>query len=161
MASDLPALWLATYSRAVADTGTGGLFNVGTPLITGFYNTRAPAAATYPYAVYQVEASEKALAFRTNGWTRHVAMHVYTQVVSDGTLGLNRGALIMERLEGDWDAQTLGTGPTYGFNRFKPTLTNSGWTADIFELQDSREEHDENVYHWIMQFTINNWKAAA
>lgn len=168
MASDLPALWKSVLDRVNADTGSGGLRNVTTPLITGVYNTRPPFTAEgsdpFPYLVYSVFESENRNAFRTRVWRRRVRFDIFVQVDPNGTLDvLQRGADILRRVEGDWEDQAVGTAPTFGFDRFQPTLTSSGWTAGIFDLVDSGEDHspEDELYTWTMTFDILTSKAGA
>lgn len=168
MASDLPALWKAVRDRVNADTGSGGLLNVTTPLIVAIYNTRPPepsdSSTVFPYIVYSVFESENTSTFRTRAWKRRVRFDTFVEVEPNSTLDvLQRGSDILRRLEGDWEDQVAGTAPTFGFDRFQPTLTGSGWSADIFELVDSGEDHSigDRLYTWSMTFDITTSKAGA
>lgn len=42
-------VWQAILDRMLADTGAGGLFQTGPPLITTAYVGQAPASTAYPY----------------------------------------------------------------------------------------------------------------
>lgn len=168
MASDLPALWLAVLDRVTSDTGTGGLLNVTTPLLagSGIYNTQAPStegtSSVYPYIVYATASSQNDSEFETRGWIREIDFHIYVEKSSSSiTDPMQRGADILRRLEGDWEDQPAGTQPSFGFDRYKPSLGSSGWTPDIFELIDSRDLHEDEVYHWMMTFRIRNSKRRA
>lgn len=169
MASDMPALEAAILNRITGDTGSGGLLNAGTPLITTVYNSEFPAdedtTTDFPYIVFQVTDSEPADAMRTRVWKRVVVFHVYvlkqpaTQYASGDPLTV--GSLILRRLEGDWEDQTFQTQPTFGFDRFKPDISSSGWTAGLFKMLSSSAQHEDKVYHWVMELEILDSKAGA
>lgn len=169
MASDLPALWLAVYNRLTGDTGSGGLFNSGNELVEAVYNTRPPimpeTPTPFPYIVYSVfESSPEESAFRTRVWRRRVRFDVYVEMEANNTIDpLARGGLILRRLEGNWDEKAAGVAPDYGIDRFQPTLTGSGWTADIFDAVDGGEDHnpDDRYYCWFMTFDIRCSKVGA
>lgn len=167
MASDLPYLWRDVYDRINTDTGSGGFLYSASPLITAVYNTRGPVNADsgttgFPYIVYSTFNGENQSDFRTRVWFRQVRFDIYLETEANSTIDpLARGAAIMRRLEGNWEDKTAGTAPDYGFDRWKPTLTSSGWTADIFNLIESEDDHDEDMYHWYMTFNIRTSKVGA
>lgn len=47
------------YNLAIADTGTGGLFNVSSPLITGWYTGEALQNAEWPYVCCTLSADSE------------------------------------------------------------------------------------------------------
>lgn len=53
------ALAVGISTAIDADTGTGGLLNAGTPLITGGWNIEAPQEAVYPYIVFSPTLDEE------------------------------------------------------------------------------------------------------
>jgi hypothetical protein len=53
MAGPWETLAGALRTVALADTGAGGLFQTGSPRITGIFNTQAPQGQAYPYVVMQ------------------------------------------------------------------------------------------------------------
>lgn len=146
---DIARLWDAIRDRAVADTGSGGLFNATTPLVSGFYNTFAPTSATHPYCVY-VTAS----ATPDNGFNKDVVrvnFRIQSYVArkpANGADAMQVGSDILNRVYGDSSA---GGAPTYGFARWSPTLAGS-WTATVVEFVDVIEDHGNDYYCWVQSF---------
>lgn len=169
MASDLPYLWLAVYNRLTGDTGSGGLFASGSNLVRAVYNTRPPVSvegtSNFPYIVYSVfESDPSESAFRTRVWRRRVRFDVFVEAEANNTVdAMARGSDILRRIEGDWEDQATGTGPTFGIDRWKPSLTGSGWTADIFDPVDGGEDHsfEDGYFSWFITYDIRNSKAGA
>jgi hypothetical protein len=146
---DLAALWDAVRDRAVADTGSGGLFNA-TALITGFYNTVASDTGTLPYVIYTTPSATPTNAFTADVVEVQIRMQVYVKKFpDDGSDPMNVGSQILARLYGNWSVN--GSQPTYGFHRWLPTLSGS-WTADTFQFTGTIEEHDQHAYCWIQTF---------
>lgn len=67
MAGAWVALASAVRTIAVADTGAGGLFETGSPLVTGFFSVQAPQGHPYPYIVMQQVADPVSDTFATEG----------------------------------------------------------------------------------------------
>lgn len=157
-------LWKAVYDRAQADTGSGGLFeSSGTNLLTGFYNTRLPTDQGFPAVVYEISS-----AFADDGFAKairdiDIRFHIFTkeEPTDGGTDGWTLLANISARIGGDWTSQSDRV-PTYGFDRFEPTLTG-GFTADIMALVDSIENHEpENgILHQIDTYSLLISRAGA
>lgn len=69
--------------------------------------------------------------------------------------------LILDRIEGDWTAQSVGTGPTYGFHRWTPDITASGYACDSWRMTSCTPSHDEGVLHFVQTFEFFVTKAGA
>lgn len=151
------AIGKVIYDRAQADTGSGGLFNSGNELITGIYNTFAPFDTAYPYIVYFLPAVTATTAFRKEIVQVDVQFSLFVETTggssgsSSGYDGLLVASNILARVYGDSaTAQSFGT-PTYGFQRWKPTLSGS-WTADTMIHQNSATQHEAGLYHFIEEY---------
>jgi hypothetical protein len=162
MAHWMPALQKAIWDRFRADNGAGGLWASGSELIGGVYMTNAPENASGSHIVVAVVGTGREDAFRTRQVLVEVDFH--TKVPRPSSLGqdpstaddgLVAGAIIMERIDGDWDRQPAGTPPTYGFDRYRLTLAGTTpWTADIMEFQEARDETDAAWFHWVQTFRV-------
>ena len=121
---------LATGIRTLvnADTGTGGLRHVTTPLITAFYTNFAPQGATIPYAVLikVSEAEEKAFASSP----RSVMFGVQLSIWTDRDDGMLAGQAIADRFQVVLD-------------RIAPSVSG-GWTASQLLRGDSVGPLDED-----------------
>lgn len=141
MSFPMPAIFAAIRDRLMADTGAGGLVNADVPLVTGVYFLRAPASAAAPYIVIRSpRGSAPHEGFGTSSRTREIAVEYYVQTAPALEYDpVARAFAIQNRIEGDWDEQAGGA-PTYGLNRWHPTLTGaSGWEADIVEYREDGE----------------------
>lgn len=148
------ALLTDVYNRLLADTGSGGLF-AGTPLVNGAYNVYAPsstAASAYPYIIFNAETSENVDSFNTAVVDARFSVHTYVaEEDASGIAPWSRGKAIVARVRGDWDAQA-GRTPSFGLDRWQPTLTGSGWSASIVVSDTEMEQHEEGVMHWVQSF---------
>ena len=151
--SYLAALWGQINARAIADTGTGGLFNAGTPLVTAIYNNTMPEGSTFPYLVYDTLAATPRDAFRTSMfrvvWRVNVYVEKNSTTITDTAA---RGSAIIARLLGDWTAQNYGVAPTYGYDRWTPDLSSAGWSATASRSIGSGEAHEDFLWHWYEEF---------
>lgn len=146
-------------ARLVADANLTGLLGAATSL----YNQYVPPDTAMPYVVYDMESAETDDAFRTARYIAGFRVHWYVAERDNANAysPVVRGRAIELRIMGDWTAQTAGTGPTFGIQRWKPTLTSSGWTADLCEWQRTVADHTGGVMHWIAEFKVGIAKAAA
>lgn len=67
MAGAWIALSTAIRTAALADVGTGGLFQTGTPMVTGLFSVKAPQNQPYPYIVLQQVSEPQSDTFNTEG----------------------------------------------------------------------------------------------
>ena len=149
-------LWKAIMDRAKTDTGSGGIFEVGgTNLVTGFYNIWLPTDQTFPAVIYEIAAAFDFGMFKANMIDIDIRMHVFAKMVPvDGdTPGGDLLAAIVDRINGDWILQSGGL-PTYGFDRWTPTV--SGWDTDMMVHEDSIENHEQEngILHQIESFAM-------
>lgn len=172
MAYWLTELEKAIYDRLTGDTGSGGLFNVGNELLAthplgssagvGVYNTQIPNASSgtvFPAIVFQVTAAQGDDALRTA--TRQVRVYVSVEVQRTNPSGtssaynpLSRGALILQRVEGNWYEKAAGTAPDCGLDRWKPDLgVGTTWVSDILAIESWSAAHDDMVLRWELTFT--------
>lgn len=159
---DLSALWLAVRNRAKADTGAGGLFAPGAYLISDIYENDWPEAVPLPIVVYDVAGTENLDGFRNALEKVLVRFSVYVRtdpVVS--TEATATASKIINRLEGDWPAQSYGTGPTFGFDRWIGTLSSSNWTKCMMIRRGTRAEHSAGVLHYVLDFEVHLTRAGA
>lgn len=148
---NLAYLWDMIRDRATADTGSGGLFNVASPLITAMYYARLPSTSAMPFVLYTVPSYTE-----RDGFTKDVieatvrfaafVPFVGTSSITDPVL---RGAQIMTRLRGDTSG---GSAPTYGFHRWNPAATDNSWKFVHFQLTSEFEEHADDYYCWVQEY---------
>lgn len=161
--ADLAALWIAVRNRALDDDGAGGLFAPQANLISGIYENDWPESAQLPIVVYDVASTNQIDAFRAAVYEVDVRFGIY--VKTDPVVSTEASALasrIINRIRGDWQDQSAGTAPTYGFHRWSPgTLTSSEWSARDFRHLSSRAEHSQGVLHYIEAYRAIVQQAAA
>lgn len=143
--------------RAVADTGSGGLFNSGNELVTGFFNIRAPAEQGFPLVVNTILTGLDASAFSTGVETIIGQFDVWCaeQPPSGATDPLLRLSQIEARLRGDWTTGTVT--PSYGFHKFKPTLSgmvSDPWVASPMQITNTSEQHEEGMFHLVLSWEL-------
>jgi hypothetical protein len=85
------ALDAALYAKFAQDTGAGGLFNSGTPLITGAFNRLAPEGQAFPYLIWQTPSATDYYTLTKLAKTRHV---VTVKIVDKGTSSKTAGAAL-------------------------------------------------------------------
>lgn len=148
-------LWTAIKARAESDTGTGGLFNVGTPLVSGIYNTFASPAMTdqNKYIVFSVASASQEDGFDIDVITYTFRFAVYSPVAG----GLAGPSAIIDRLYGN-GVSSSGNLATYGFHRFKPSLSG-GWTATVMQRVDQDQNHSEDCYCFVETYRVTCSKA--
>lgn len=109
-----------------ADTGSGGLFEVGgANKITGIYNTVAPQTQTQPYIVFTNVSAPEIKSFDTDAVEYTVQFDIYAPWRTDG----KTVTAIADRL------RTV-------IDRVAPSLT--GWTADFGQIVNSRGPEQED-----------------
>ena len=152
---DPAALWQAIRDRALDDDGAGGLFAGATPLVTEIYENNTPTGAQMPYIVYDLEYSIQMDGFRTALYLVQVRFGVFVkkdEIVS--TEATTRASQIIRRIRGNWQDQSYGTGPTYGFDRHILTL-DGDWTAGMMQHIDSRALHEETALHYVETYRVH------
>lgn len=141
MAYYLTELMDAIRDRLQADTGSGGLFASGAELVSSVWPVRAPEEsdgywhaagkdAEDPHIVFNVRATGAPDGFRTKSRAVEISLAIYVKPSHDPASDpLEDLGAIAARVEGDWEAQSVGTAPTYGLVRWTPTITNHGANA--------------------------------
>lgn len=148
----LPLLMQSIRTRLTGDTGTGGLFASGSPLLSGVFLTRAPEKQAFPFAVITLVDATADDAFRTK--TDTVVFQVSVYVDLNSTSPLQRMSDILERIDGNWETVAYGTQPTYGLDRWRPTVT--GWSPDIVTRERAMQMADTpDVLTFIAQYRVN------
>lgn len=152
----LASMMGAVYTRLNGDTGTGGLRNVASPLIEAVHVYRAPTNATLPYVTFNTSATNaEHEGFRTRVRSVTIDVHTWVQRAATGYNPLDRCDLIMARIIGDWPDQLSGTGPTFGLDRWQPTLTGTGWEASIFDfVEEFDASEEEDRFHFIQTLQL-------
>lgn len=146
---DLVALWTAVKARADADNAAAGIGSAASGrIITGIFNTAVPVGTDRPFIVYNVASCNQIHTFATEGWEVIIRMSIY--VSRNMANGMSKLAAIEARVYGDTAA---GSAPSYGFQRWKPTLSGS-WVADSMVVEDMIINDDDEGYQHIMQFKL-------
>jgi hypothetical protein len=143
---DLAALYKVIYDRAVADTGSGGLFNSGTPLITGIFNNSVASSAVLPYIVYNVAADTAMHAFTRDIFRYQFRLQVY--VARNTADPFLVGSNIIKRAFGD---SSGGSAPSYGFHRWTPSLAGSWVSTTVLSLGE-HQEHTDDCFCWVQDY---------
>jgi hypothetical protein len=145
------------YERLKADTGTGGLFSEASgeePLVSSVWNDEAPEATNPwwtaqglspedPMIVFYCDTIADAETTETVGREVALTLEVYVRArPEDGTVPTETMGLILDRLEGNWYAQSSGV-PSYGLVRWEPTLdggwsfVGGGWAIDRIDREEN------------------------
>jgi hypothetical protein len=147
-------------ARAIADTGSGGLFNVSAPLVKSCTHEYAPAtdsatngADIFPYIVFTFPAWEDEPTFTTDLQRLVVQFHVYA--LREG--GSKVCGDILDRIYGDGIRQTTRI-PTYGFHRHSLSLGDTDltapWTSGPMVRMSRNTAHERDVYHYIDSYSV-------
>lgn len=143
--ADIAAKVLA---RLQADTGTGGLFNVSSPLVTAAYWDLGPHAMVEPYIAYQI-TTERATTegFKVSAVRASITISaVVVRTLASATAPMDTASAILARIYGN--AAEQGGAPSFGFHRWVPSLA-SPWvsTACGFLSQTVEGDQDRFVIH--------------
>lgn len=142
------------YDRYEADTGSGGLKNAVSPLVTGFYRDIAPAwlgtgttaVQSYPYVVWSLVNVEAQDAFKIPIELITVRFSVFSKTETGGQA---RNA-VTERLIGDWRKQATRV-PSYGFDRYR--FSGAGGTG-AFVFRRMYEFPERDIYQQVLEFDL-------
>ena len=151
----LPKLWTNIADRLEADPTLIGYLPTGARIM----NDVNYDDADLPLVSYNVVSDTANDAFRLRSREVSFDIHVYVErfaknrpTVSGQDSGFDVASNILTRILGDWPAQSYGTAPTFGLDRWTPALTDSGWVSTIVEHKASREDHSREVLHWVLEF---------
>lgn len=147
----------AIRARALADTGTGGLFNVANPLVTGIYKDKAMGnlANSYPYIVFNIVDISNVDAFSVAVREVIVRFAIYSK---DEAGGASRSAIV-DRVLGNW-LTASGRVPTYGYDRHALSISG-GWSASAMIYQGFAEETDSKITQTVLEFRVYISKTAS
>jgi hypothetical protein len=155
MSYPVPQIFKLIRDRLTGDaTLTGYLGATGSV----FWN-EAPSETALAYVVLNQVSTERDDGFRGRGRRMTFDVHVFVRETSSGLDSVTRVANIMDRIDGDWDEQNATTAPTYGLDRFRPSLTGTGaWSADIIEYVGDRDASEPGFRHYVMTYTVGLYK---
>lgn len=154
----------AIRTRALADTGSGGLFYASGPLLKSFTfeyapatNSATPLTDIMPYVVFNFPAWEEDPTFNTDVQSVVCQFHLFLPRES----GANAASAILARIYGDGIAQTNRT-PTYGFHRHALSLGDTDvtapWYASPMRRTSRNTAHERDVYHYIDSYDFNVYR---
>lgn len=139
---NLAGLTAAIRARAVADTGAGGLFETGNPILTAFNAWRVAPKSAMPYGWFEIVAAVQDDTVPRDEYIATVRLNC----VTEASAGFATPDAILDRY--------------YAlFHRWTPTLSG-GWTAGIMVrigLGARPEETDE--FHFIDDYELRVSKA--
>ena len=135
--SAIAGLLTAIKARADGDTGAGGLFATGAPLITGWYSLLGPQeGSTLPYVVVFPVDHRRENVFLTTTWSDEIFMQF--SVFCDGSSDLTTDQAIVDAV-------------ITRFDRWAPTVT--GWTPNqLIHDGSNLLMLDNNIRHHIIEF---------
>lgn len=145
MSLPLKDIYKMIRTRATSDTGTGGLFNTTTPLITGWYTRLAPANSALPYVVVNLidAGNNDGLAFSLRRII--VRFSLFTAGNAENAIDTIRA-----RILGNWLTST-GRIPTVGFDRWTGTLTDTTFKMSPMIFINQTELFEERVTQTIFE----------
>lgn len=143
----------AIYDRLLGDTGTGGLFAVGSELVNGIRVNQLTPGTERPYILINtVSETAQDEGFTHDGHLVTTQVTVYTNP-RDG--GLEAMRAILRRIYGDAVEQSDNL-PTYGLMRWKPDISASGWDANPIEFESQNQvQQDADVLQRAL--TLSCW----
>ena len=140
-------------TRALADTGSGGMFNTTTPLINAWNWNAVPVGTSYPYVIQSVASSASQNAQQLDVIECRYRFGIWHERISQSdTDPLLKLSQIEARIYGDWSKTTPTTPPTYGFHRFTPTFTGFTCVAGGMEYVNAFDESDGDLLHLVLEF---------
>lgn len=152
---DLAAFNLALKTRAAADTGAGGLFNVATPLIQGWFPNRAAQTTAFPYVVTNIAAWDAQNAFSRDVSQLIVRISVYHEKEgTDDPTTMLTCSNVLKRIYGNWSSSAPATAPTYGFHRHPLVIASGNWASTMMECTGALEAHEESYWHFIQEYRL-------
>lgn len=150
---DTAAIAAAVLARLESDTGSGGLYASGSPLVTGSEWVQGLQSAVPPYIVYDVSLEGPGgEAFTSNGLKATVGIRAFVSRHATGMTALNRLSAINQRLYGNSGANS-GV-PSYGFHRWQITGI-SGWEFTHMRFLGQINDADEDTFSTVTNFEID------
>jgi hypothetical protein len=146
MSLPLQNVYKLVRSRATGDTGTGGLFNATTPLLTGWYTRLAPAQVSLPYVVVNCIDAGNQDGLRFSLRRLRMRISIFTSGNSEASI-----ETIRTRILGNWLTGTNRV-PTYGFDRWTMTGMDNSFSASPMIFINQTELFEERVTQTILEF---------
>jgi hypothetical protein len=144
---NIASLMLAIQTRAKADTGAGGLFNVASPLVNDTTYAKIKPTKDMPYIMFTTAGGDIKDCFQKDVTEPIIRMAAF--VDEKMAAATTRGAAILERIRGD---SSGGSAPSYGFHRWVPGSVG-GWDVGAFMIDGvPQEEHGDEYYSWVVTF---------
>jgi len=128
-------------ARAVADTGTGGLFEAGNEIINAFNAWRVAPKTSMPYGWFEIASAEQDDTIPRDEYIATVRLHLTTDV----TAGFGYPDEILDRYFAL-------------YHRWTPALVG-GWTAGIMVCSRFGMIGEDNEYHFWLDFELRVSKA--
>ena len=132
----------AIRTRALADTGAGGLFETGNPLLTGWFWDWAPPEQAFPYVVLTFISTQEDDTFDRDEYIARMQIALYCGRESS----LTTANTIIQRI------RTL-------FHRWNPTAID-GWIGGIMARTGGNENHTEEAYNFVEEYELRVAKTA-
>lgn len=133
----------AIRTRALADTGAGGLFQTGTPLITGWFWSWAPPAQAFPYVVANFINTSEDDTFDRDEYVARIQFSIY-----------------LGRESAESTAITIANRIRTRFHRWLMGNVD-GWIAGQMARRDGNENHTEEAYNFVEEYDVRVAKTAA
>lgn len=161
--ADIAGLWLKVRNRVLADTGAGGLYAPGAPLVYGIYFNTWPESAQLPMLVFDHAADNQIDAQRRAVYEVDFRIGIYVKRDPvESVEAIKLASKIRARVRGDWQDQSVGTAPTYGFHRWAPgDFADSEWNGRDTRHLGTQVNHNDTVWHFIENFRVLVQQAAA
>lgn len=143
---------LAVNDRILADTGSGGIFNVGSPLAGAVYLGFLPSRTAIPAIVHRTVDASNDDSFPAGRWEIEWALDIYVPKGSTTVSApYDRANKIAERLVGDCWEQS-GRLPSFGFHHWTPAAVG-GWTFGGWNevLNAGRDVSDSEAVHLVIE----------
>jgi len=103
--------------------------------------------------------------FKLAGKQVDVDVHIFVPSQNDNastpTVAASTLATVSDRIEGDWDEQTGIASPTYGLNRWQPTLTGTNWNCTHMQWITTSVLDEPGLLHHVHTFRCFPNKAQA
>jgi hypothetical protein len=133
-----PAVWTAVHALFSADTGSGGLANASSPIVTGMFIERAPVNQATPYIVFGVRSDTEADTKGKDQAVVRVAFNIYTT----GTSGPTAQSAIVARL------RTV-------FHRVQPTSISGFTFSKMQRVNGLMVPDEEEVFHMVEEYELH------
>lgn len=149
--------------RLTADTGSGGLFNVGAPLLNApicnqFQTPALDSTSAFPFITFEIES----LTNEPEGFglaSIEFGVNLIVTMSMDGSDPMDTWFKVFDRVYGDWLAQYgAGNPPTYGLHRWEGgDVATLGWHVGLFEMDTAdniTSTGNPGTYQWLIRFKV-------